>query len=302
MTEEKPIKTLDTLVKDIYEALEKGNVKIDTAKLAEVLDRRLNQEISERPRLRMSNLGAPCERQLWYKINIPDKAEPLKGNVLLKFIVGDVLEELVLSIAEACGHRVEHRQRDVEVNGVQGHIDGIVDGVLVDVKSASSFSFDKFRRGLSDSTDSFGYLSQLGLYGHSTREQVDQGARGTAAFIAVDKQHGHIHVDKHKLEERDWESITEAKKEMVASSEPPPRAFHPVAEGKSGNLKLDVNCSYCPFKYECYKGLRAFLYSKGPVYLTHVEREPDVPEITPDKEMHKMSKGPTFGKVLFPKK
>lgn len=285
-------KTLDTLVKDIYEVLEKGNVKIDTQKLADVLAKRLNREGSPKPELRMSNIGAPCERQLWYKINVPDKAEPLKGNVLLKFMVGDIVEELVLSLAEAAGHEVRGRQDDVEVSGTMGHIDGIVDDVLVDVKSASTFSFDKFRDGLTVVRDSFGYLTQLGLYSYSTRDKV--GKTGHAAFIAVDKQHGHIHVDQHKFDTtRDWPSEVKAKQAMVSALEPPPRAFHPVPEGKSGNLKLGVECSYCQFKKECYPSVRTFFYAKGPVHLTHVVREPkDIPEHTYEQKEEASEKRP----------
>jgi hypothetical protein len=50
-------------------------------------------------------------------------------------------------------------------------------------------------------------------------------------------------------------------------------------------MKLGINCSYCPFKEDCWKdanggmGLRKFIYYNGPVWLTHVEREPKVEEI-----------------------
>jgi hypothetical protein len=77
------------------------------------------------------------------------------------------------------------------------------------------------------------------------------------------------------------------KKEVVKQDSPPDRPKWPKyyrgelqeeaedwAEGQSGNRKLSTNCSYCDYKKECWPGLRTFIYSKGPVYLTKVEREP----------------------------
>lgn len=293
-------KTIDTLVEDIYRVLEEGNVKIDASKLSDALKSILERE-NPKPVLRMSNLGTKCERQLWYKINVPDKAEPLKGNVLLKFLIGHVMEEVVISLAEAAGHKVEHRQATVAIGGVEGHIDAVIDGVLTDVKSASSFSYVKFVNGLSDGSDSFGYLDQLGSYRHGTKQLglIEDGAG--AGFLAADKQHGSLHFDPHPNvgDGRDWEEFVRQKQAVVNAPEPPARTFHPLPEGKSGNLKLGVECSYCPFKKECFPSVRTFFYSKGPVHLTHVERLPDVPEHKYAQEQKDHPKVAEARKVTF---
>ena len=55
--------------------------------------------------------------------------------------------------------------------------------------------------------------------------------------------------------------------------------------GKKGNMKLAKGCSWCKYKYDCYKdsndgqGLRTFQYSKGLTYLTGVVVEPNVEEL-----------------------
>ena len=54
--------------------------------------------------------------------------------------------------------------------------------VLVDVKSASSFSFKSLRDGLTRDTDSFGYLTQLGLYNHALKQR---GFRETTRCLHV---------------------------------------------------------------------------------------------------------------------
>ena len=48
---------------------------------------------------------------------------------------------------------------------------------------------------------------------------------------------------------------------------------------------IDVGCSYCAYKVDCWKdsnngtGLRKFIYANGLRYLTQVAKKPDVPEI-----------------------
>jgi hypothetical protein len=273
--------TLDTLVQDIYALLESGKFDLDSDKLAKMIAFKLSER-QDKASLRMSNFGTPCERKLWYTVNFPEEAEPLKGNALLKFLTGHILEEVILSLAEQAGHSVEAQQETVEVEGVVGHIDAIVDGVVIDVKSANARSFTKFRDHELATNDPFGYIDQLELYHHAL--QADDRVRGegkrTAAFIAVDKELGHVVVDKYQVQERDWEKEVQEKKVMLEAKTPPPRGFFPEPHNKSGNLKLPTPCAYCPYKKKCYPGLRTFIYASGPVYMTKVTKEPDVREVT----------------------
>ena len=68
-------------------------------------------------------------------------------------------------------------------------------------------------------------------------------------------------------------------KKVVKQKAPPEVCYEAVPEGKSGNMKLAVGCSYCAYKKTCWPNLRAFLYSTGPRYLTEVKNEPKVQEI-----------------------
>lgn len=225
----------------------------------------------------MSNIGKPCERALWYELN-NYPAEDLKASTFLKFLYGDLVEELMLFLAELAGHKVEGRQGEQEIAGIKGHRDAIIDGHLVDVKSASSYSFKKFADGTLAENDVFGYIPQLRSYHHASQEDEILTDKESASFLAVDKTLGHITLSTIKKEDQNWEKIYEDKKAMVNQAEPPPRGFQPEPFGKSGNMKLGVNCSYCPFKKTCYPNLRTFVYSSGPVFMTKVVREPDVPE------------------------
>jgi hypothetical protein len=273
------MKSIDTLVDDIYELFSEREHVVDPERatrfgqaVAETIIRRLAEE-GKKPTLRMSNLGTP-DRKLWYTVNHPELAEPLRPEAKIKFLFGDILEELLLFLAEEAGHTVSERQKELDLFGVKGHKDATIDGVIVDCKSASTFSFNKFKSGLTPEDDSFGYLDQLNAY-----MSADDTSSGLGAFLAIDKTLGHIVLDKHRQKKQDYETIIKRKREMLASGRPPPRCYSDIVDGKSVNRKLDVVCSYCPFKSNCWPGLRTFLYSTGPRYLTRVERLPDVPEV-----------------------
>lgn len=228
----------------------------------------------------MSNVGKPCERQLWYEINQNEEGEPLRAETFMKFLYGDVIEELLLFLARLAGHKVEGEQDEQEIANIKGHRDCVIDGVLVDVKSASSYSFKKFKEGRLEEDDAFGYVSQIQSYLYAGQKDPKVKDKERAAFLVLDKTLGHICLDIHQKKDFNWEEYYERKKDIVAQETPPRRGFDPVPEGKSGNKKLPVNCSYCAFKHTCHPNLRTFLYSYGPVYLTKVEREPNVLEIT----------------------
>lgn len=277
-------KTIETLVADIYNLFTDGNGWSPDQKNVEEFGQRLAHHIANRasedkgkPTLRLSNLGTP-DRKLWYTVNTPELAEPLPPEARIKFLFGDVLEELLLFLAKEAGHTVTGTQDTIEVNGVIGHRDGVIDGHLVDCKSASSYSFKKFEAHAlgTPGSDPFGYLSQLGSY-HSGSSDVD---RDTASFLVIDKTLGKITLDTWPRSSIDFDKLADEKKKVIAKPTPPETKCYPdVPEGKSGNRKLDVACSYCSFKHTCWGNLRTFYYSSGPVFLTEVSREPKVPEV-----------------------
>ena len=279
------IKTIDTLVEDI-QALMVGGLDTLPKEILDEFSIRLSHTVGSRlvrePReftLRMSNIGKPCIRQLWYEKNYPEQGEQLRAETYTKFLYGDILEDLLLFLAELAGHTVEGRQDELAIGGIRGHRDCVIDGVLVDVKSASTYSFNKFKSGLTSDQDSFGYLTQLQSYLHASQHDDLVRDKRRGAFLVIDKTLGHICLDVHPYEPYDWEREYERRINTIDGKEAPPRAFAPVPDGKSGNYKLGVNCSYCPVKSLCHPGLRTFLYSTGPVYLTRVERLPNVPEL-----------------------
>jgi hypothetical protein len=227
----------------------------------------------------MSNLGTPCDRKLWYTVNRPGDAEPLPAPARLKFLFGHILEDLVLWLAEQAGHKVEGRQDECEIAGVKGHRDAVIDGRLVDVKSASTFAFKKFDTNGLVGNDGFGYLTQLGGYLHAAKDDPIVKDRDRASFLVIDKTLGNMCLDTYKFPEYNYNKMVADKREILGFPVPPKRNFSDVPDGKSGNRKLGVSCSYCPFKNKCWPELRTFVYSTGPVFLTNVARLPNVQEV-----------------------
>ena len=282
------MKTIETLVKDIYHVLSTGEGV--TQEILDWVSGDINQSLQRQlvgggglrePRLRMSGLGTPCRRKLWYSINRPDQCEPLPPHTKFKFVYGDAIESILLGLSKAAGHSVVGLQGGVEIEGVRGSRDAIIDGVLIDVKSANDRSMQKFRdQGLRDD-DPFGYLSQLSSYLFASQDDPLLLEKNKAGFLVADKNFGHVELFMYDLTEEMANKVQEVRdlKEVVKQEDPPARAFEAVEDGKSGNLKLGTNCSYCDYKHTCWPEVRTFLYSNGPRYLVEVAKEPNVWEV-----------------------
>ena len=281
-------KKIDTLVEDIYSLFtseEKVNVsEDDLTVLAEEITRSVSFALTEsrkkKKTLRLSLIGQP-DRKIWYNLNKEDKedGEGLKGNDYIKFLYGNILESLLVFLCKAAGHPVTDQQKELKIDGIVGHQDAKVDDVLVDFKSASSFSFKKFKEGAIFTDDPFGYIAQLSAYAHANNVKE-------AGFVVIDKSSGEIaYCPVHHMEMINAEERINHLKKMVKSPILPDRCYDDMPDGKSGNRRLAVGCIFCEHKRECWssanggKGLREFKYSNGSKFLTHVERTPDVEEV-----------------------
>lgn len=276
-------KTLNTLPEDIYSLFDptqhhevsEDNLEWAAQQFKELLRVRLSEREPLQDPLRFSSMGRP-DRQIWYMAQKETQPEPIQAKTYFKFLYGDVIELLILFLAREAGHTVERTQEELEVDGVKGHIDAIIDGVVVDVKSASPYGFQKFKKNSVADDDPFGYVQQLAGYS----SVLNPGE--AAAWVAFDKVDGEICVSNLSASIiNDFNPVERIAhlKGVIASETPPERCYPDEEDGKSGNRKLGTACSYCAFKKECWPGLRTFLYSGRPRFLTVVVREPDVPEL-----------------------
>ena len=291
------MKTIDTLVADIYDLFSLNPIKMDEKEVdkyidtfGEMLKVHVKDFMYEEPRtrgLRLSAIGKP-DRQLWYDINSKKEIEDLTPSTRIKFLYGYILEELLLLCSTIAGHKVTDQQKEVNIEGVLGHQDSMIDDVLVDCKSASAYSFKKFKQNTLLGDDPFGYIPQISAYA----EANGIGGKGVepdeiiAAFLVIDKSSGEICLTPVRNMEKDnAKERVKHLKGMVSNDRVPDRCYAPLADGESGNLKLPIGCVWCGHKRECWsdcnqgKGLRAFKYSRGINYLTTVAKEPKVEEV-----------------------
>jgi len=280
-------KEIRTLVEDMYNVIEgKGGWdgtlgSIMGQGIALVANQRFSKRQEPRGYLSLSSIGTPCKRKLWYKINQTKDAEELQPNTLLKFFFGDMIEELALTLAIAAGHDVKGQQDRLNVHGIKGHRDAVIDGMTVDVKSASPFAFKKFKEGNLRNDDPFGYISQLSSYVYAAKDDPLVTNKTAGAFLVIDKVNGHICLDVYDFTEelKTKEQEMSETKEMVNGPIPEDR-IPPIPQSKtSPNTKLSISCNYCEFNRICWPEARTFLYSTGPVHLVDVVSEPRAFEV-----------------------
>lgn len=285
------MKKLDTLVEDIYDKLsvlsDGESLNIDDKTIdafGESMKEVLSQWANPRPRdsgtLRMSNIGKPL-RQLWYDMRSESKTtERIKPSVFIKFLYGHMLEEVLLMLIKIAGHEVTDEQKEVSVSGIKGHMDCVIDGEVIDIKTASGFAFKKFYNKTLAEDDMFGYLPQLAGY---------EAAMGTnkGGFLAMNKESGEIALYRpDSFDKPDIKKKIKTVKKLIKIDTPPELCYNPIPDGAAGNMQIARGCTWCRHKFECHadsnkgKGLRVFKYSNKYSYLTRVVKEPRVLEVT----------------------
>ena len=274
---------ISTLLEDIGDRLEEGKLPEETNlalfldELKEVMENVFVEESNRDStgKLRLSAVGRE-DRKLWYDFNGYAK-EKLNTSQRIRFCLGHILESFVLLLTREAGHTVEDCQKEVSVEKVKGHIDCIIDGELVDVKSASPYGFKKFVDGsIITGEDPFGYMYQLSSYGAALGKKKGY-------FLSIDKSGGNLNLLEVPLNNVDPAERISYLKDTLPDSDPPDRCY-PEVEEASGNKRIGFNCKYCDYKVECWKdsnngqGLRKYNYAKGPEYFTHIQKEPRVEE------------------------
>ena len=287
-------KNLSTLVEDVYQTI------TDITDGQEIPDELLDElgnkikgtiktwgtpQNHNKFKLRISNIGRPA-RQLYYS---QQDSKQIKHDAAtqLKFLYGHIMEDLLIFLVKLSKHQVTDEQKEVQVNGIQGHMDCKIDGEVIDIKTASGFGFKKFKNGTLRDDDPFGYISQLS--GYERAEGTNNGG-----FLAMNKESGELAL--YQPEDLDKPNIKNLISKLVDLifnfNKPPEKCYKPLASGTKGNMKLPIGCVYCNHKFQCHedtnggKGLRIFKYARGPEYLTTVVSATKVEEITHAKTSH----------------
>lgn len=262
-------------VKIFLESAARGESKGISPKLIEEfkeacgnsLEKQFNQPNTKR--IRMSALGKPlCQQQL--DIN-SDEEEQVDYTLLMKFLMGDLLEALAIAIMKSAGVNIESEQEPVELTFskdgknfdiVNGTYDVKIDGKVYDIKTASPAAFNtKFGSfgGYSKikSDDPFGYVVQGYLY-------AEAAGYPFGGWIAINKATGEWSVcETPELTDRDRQDALDLAKSnlyTILDKKPFKKCFKETPEvvrkrGQSittGNKLLPKNCSYCGYREHCW--------------------------------------------------
>ena len=253
---------------------------------AEALNKQFNAQDNDF-RLRMSNAGKPlCQLQMQSK---NAKAETPSYDFKMRMIMGDLLEALLISIIKASGIKVKNKHKKVEYkldknNSISGEYDIELDDGIYDIKTVSPFAFEhKFKPDDAyeriKASDAFGYVAQ----GHGYAMAAKKPFKG---WIALNKSTGEITIAEAKNNKQEREDIRDKLRNAFKSlhaKRPFKRCFSDVKEvfykKETGNRTLGLECSYCPFKLECWKKVefQRQLPSNGKnpkwVWYTHITKE-----------------------------
>ena len=248
-------KSINTVVPDVYEVMKSRDYSGDLNTIAMQAGREVEEAIKKafepyenKNELRMSSIGR-CERAQWYAVK-GYTPEELEGSVYLTFLQGHILEAVLVALIKLAGHDVQDQQKKHTVEGINGSQDCTIDGELVDIKTASAWSFDnKFAEdGIKD--DTFGYIKQLSGYG-KTEDRKD------GYFLAFNKNKSTLKLCKQELEE-DIDTFIVDLKDKMESDTPPMRLANATTFSKAeAKEKLCMTCAFCGFKEDCYGSLIA---------------------------------------------
>jgi hypothetical protein len=248
-------KSINTVVPDVYEVMKSKDYSGDLSTIAMQAGREVEEAIKNafepyenKNELRMSSIGR-CERAQWYAVK-GYTPEEIEGSVYLTFLQGHILEAVLVALIKLAGHDVQDQQKKHTVEGINGSQDCTIDGELVDIKTASAWSWDnKFAAdGIKD--DAFGYVKQLSSYGKTDN-------RKEGYFLAFNKNKSTLKLCKQELEE-DIDTFIVDLKDKMESDTPPMRLANATTFSKAeAKEKLCMTCAFCGFKEDCYGSLIA---------------------------------------------
>lgn len=206
-----------------------------------------------RPHLGASQLGKPCDRQVWYGFRWVQAPEH-PGRILALFERGEREEQVQFSRLRSAGVEVwsvdptTGRQFTVDLGPhMGGSMDGIVLGLLeapktphvIDVKTASKKQFDKLLKvGVREWN--FGYYTQLQMYMHDPKHDINR-----AVLWVVCKDDDRLYMERFEYDRRFATQQVERGQRIIFADSPPSR----ISEDPSW-----YECKFCDYHATCQAG------------------------------------------------
>jgi CRISPR/Cas system-associated exonuclease Cas4 (RecB family) len=209
------------------------------------------QEAAEAPRayLGASQIGAECDRQLWYSFRTYEK-EPFSGRMLRLFNRGHREEAVFVEELRGIGCEVvaeDSNGNQFEVRALGGHFKGHMDGAALGVPEApKTWHVCEFK---THNAKSFTTLKASGVKKakpqHYWQMMVYMGLTGMtrALYLAVNKDTDELYSERIRYDATEFKQIMARAKRIIEANTPPERIA-----GRSD----DGRCKFCSFRELCW--------------------------------------------------
>lgn len=202
--------------------------------------------------LRASRAGFPCDRNLWYSVNVEYCGEPDERTQRI-FDVGTCLEPLVVEWLRRDGWTVDYNPGSQEAalevtvpleSGIlAGHPDcfiakGAITDCLADIKTMNERSYREWKRaGTIRSKPQ--YADQLHVYAKGC---IRSGRRvSKLAIVGMNKNTSELHIDFMEYDESRIAGILSRSERILSQPNAP----------TSGSPRESWCCSYCEYRGMC---------------------------------------------------
>ena len=217
-------------------------------------------------RVRMSGVGKPlCQQKMSIR---EDREEDVDYTLVMKFLFGDIIEAIAVTVLKASGVAIQGEQEAVNLDiggtNLRGTYDVKINNKIYDIKSAAPGSFSmKFaaNRGYNNikKDDVFGYVPQGYLYSEAA-------GCNFGGWIAINKSTGEWAVCEAPLiqdeDRKEALALADSNIREVLNNPTIDKCFTDSIETykdketgfvkKTGNRLMDRTCGYCGFKKYCW--------------------------------------------------
>jgi hypothetical protein len=194
--------------------------------------------------LGMSEIGATCDRRIWFSFRGFPK-QPLDGRLIMLFGLGDLIEGQVIAHLNAAGLKVDGQQDGYEAhNGYfKGHSDGTIHGVtrrphILEVKSANDKRFAAFKE--------FGVRETYPTYYCQAQCYMGYGKLERALFVIVNKNNSEIYTERVYFSPDDFAALDARARYIITANAMPDKG---------------PDCTWCDYERIC-PDVRAGVYTR----------------------------------------
>jgi len=217
------------------------------------------RDVGPRRYLGMSQIGAPCDRALWYQFRQYSPL-PTEGRVKMIFELGDWVEMLIVKglieagyevthidrriarVLQLLGHDVDDSEQEafVDHNGLfGGHCDGHIRGVtrrehILECKSANGKKFKAFQQ--------FGVRQVYPVYYCQCQLYMGYAGLERALLVVYCKDTSEIHAERIRFVRSDFEALRQRAARIIGANEPFGQPF-----GQDS-----FECRYCDYRVICW--------------------------------------------------